>query len=495
MVNTRNTGGDANPPNIEEIVAQAIAAAIQNMRNERNDGAGSSNEGIHVWIECFNKLKPNSFLSATTLTAASDWISHYEKLFQAIGCPDGVKARLAAFKFDGDALNWWTSYIQAKSADFVETCTWVAFREAFYKRFPLSEQQRFEREYGAIYQEERENATEYMERFLRLASFVGPTVTGDATRQARHYKWGLKRWVLDRIVNTDHADVSLACDAARDIELFHEGGNSNKRSRDGDRIQNRSSGQQDKGSGYQGRAEQNYDHRGRSDRQYDNRGRQNDKSGNNNPRQSSRGNQNNRYSGNGSSYQQHRSGNSSGQYRWAEATPACRTCGKSHTGPCRTATGACYKCGSTEHQVRNCPKKASIFPAGPSQPSTSSGGVHSLTREQAVNSSVIIDHEFIDSPLRFDDRIRLANLLPLDMLDFDLILGMDWLTSHRATILCHERKVIFGDLFKPEFVYFGSQSFRTIKIISALNQYLERIISSTLNEYKQYVERTTVPCM
>ncbi|PWA60872.1 Six-bladed beta-propeller, TolB-like protein [Artemisia annua] len=49
-----------------------------------------------------------------------------------------------------------------------------------------------------------------MERFLRIASFVGPTVTGDAYRQARHYKWGLKHWVLDRIVNTDYDDVSLA---------------------------------------------------------------------------------------------------------------------------------------------------------------------------------------------------------------------------------------------------------------------------------------------
>lgn len=104
MVNTRNGGGD-NPPNIEEIVAQAVAAAIENLRNERRDGAGSSNEGIHVWIERFNKLKPNSFLSATTPTEAGDWITHCEKLFQVIGCLDGVKARLAAFKFDGDALN------------------------------------------------------------------------------------------------------------------------------------------------------------------------------------------------------------------------------------------------------------------------------------------------------------------------------------------------------------------------------------------------------
>ncbi|GKG63951.1 reverse transcriptase domain-containing protein, partial [Tanacetum coccineum] len=47
---------------------------------------------------------------------------------------------------------------------------------------------------------------------------------------------------------------------------------------------------------------------------------------------------------------------------------------------------------------------------------------------------MLIDHEYVNCPLRFDDRIRPANLLPIDMLDFDVILGMDWLASHRATI-------------------------------------------------------------
>ncbi|GKA21206.1 putative nucleotidyltransferase, ribonuclease H [Tanacetum coccineum] len=36
--------------------------------------------------------------------------------------------------------------------------------------------------------------------------------------------------------------------------------------------------------------------------------------------------------------------------------------------------------------------------------------------------------------VRFDDKIRSANLLPLEISDFDIILGMDWLTEHRATI-------------------------------------------------------------
>nr|GFD13891.1 hypothetical protein [Tanacetum cinerariifolium] len=38
------------------------------------------------------------------------------------------------------------------------------------------------------------------------------------------------------------------------------------------------------------------------------------------------------------------------------------------------------------------------------------------------------------------------NLLPIHMFDFDVILGMDWLASHRATIDCYARTVIFGFL-------------------------------------------------
>nr|GEZ58938.1 zinc finger, CCHC-type, retrotransposon Gag domain protein [Tanacetum cinerariifolium] len=36
--------------------------------------------------------------------------------------------------------------------------------------------------------------------------------------------------------------------------------------------------------------------------------------------------------------------------------------------------------------------------------------------------------------LLFDDKIRVINALPLDMCEFDIILGMDWLTEHHATI-------------------------------------------------------------
>ncbi|GJW22182.1 putative reverse transcriptase domain-containing protein [Tanacetum coccineum] len=61
-----------------------------------------------------------------------------------------------------------------------------------------------------------------------------------------------------------------------------------------------------------------------------------------------------------------------------------------------------------------------------------------------MKNHMLIDHEYVNCPLRFDDRIRPANLLPIHMFDFDVILGMDWLASHRATIDCYARTVIFG---------------------------------------------------
>ncbi|GJX14432.1 zinc finger, CCHC-type, retrotransposon gag domain protein [Tanacetum coccineum] len=312
----------------------ALRTQITNdIRNGAESSGGSGGDavpnGIHVWIERFNKLKPLAFRSAATPAEAEDWITHMEKLFQVLGCPDNFKTRLAAFKLEGDALSWWKAHLRTQVGGdaFADTCTWVAFREIFYNRyFPASEQQRYEREYGSICQLDRENSGEYMERFTRLASFVGATA-GDAQRQARHFKWGLKKWVLDRIVNTEYTNVAQVAAAARNIELLHESGNSNKRDRDGNRIQNRGQGQQenkgryDQGQHeYRGRQDQSVEHRGRQDRGYDSK------------RQDFRG-QDQRFTGrNGND----RQGQGLASQRRSTETlpplPLCTTCGKPHPG-------------------------------------------------------------------------------------------------------------------------------------------------------------------
>nr|GEW14387.1 putative reverse transcriptase domain-containing protein [Tanacetum cinerariifolium] len=80
-----------------------------------------------------------------------------------------------------------------------------------------------------------------------------------------------------------------------------------------------------------------------------------------------------------------------------------------------------------------------------------------LSISTPMKGLAIINHEYQNCLLRFDDKIRSAKLFLLDIYDFVIIMGMDWLTKHRATIVCHTKSVIFGDLDKPEFVYQNSQ--------------------------------------
>ncbi|KAD6794787.1 hypothetical protein E3N88_05683 [Mikania micrantha] len=52
--------------------------------------------------------------------------------------------------------------------------------------------------------------------------------------------------------------------------------------------------------------------------------------------------------------------------------------------------------------------------------------------------------------------------------DFDIILGMHWLATHLATIDCHSKRVIFGDISHPEYIYQGTYPRKSLKIIFAL---------------------------
>ncbi|GJT94158.1 putative reverse transcriptase domain-containing protein [Tanacetum coccineum] len=115
-----------------------------NRRNARRvNTEGSGNDGdahpwgvIHVWLERFQKQKPQTFSSASTPVEAENWIAHIEKIFEVLGCGDQFKARLATYKLEGDAHSWWRAYKQAKGGDaYVATlCNAARNNEIFRDR-------------------------------------------------------------------------------------------------------------------------------------------------------------------------------------------------------------------------------------------------------------------------------------------------------------------------------------------------------------------------
>nr|GEW23781.1 retrotransposable element Tf2 [Tanacetum cinerariifolium] len=318
----------------------------------------------------FGKQKPRSFRFTTIPVDAENWIAYIKKLFEVLGCANEFKPRRSSYKFEGDALSWWKDFKQAKGGEaYVETLSWKDFRYIFFfQYFPMSEQQKYEREYHTILQREDELTGEFIKRFLRLAGFIKKKA-GPPEEQAKHFKWALCDKILDGIVNMKFTDVAQIANAGRNIELLCEkGGLNNKRNRNGDHIQpaarnNNQKGydqRRSNGRGYdrQNNNQRDFGQRGNDGRSYD---RQDGNSGQNSYQQ----NQNQQYN--------HSSGSSSQKgYTDYASSPPCDTCGKLHLGRA--------KGNGNDKQL------------------AAKGKVFSLTRDQAANSSAFIMDTSSDGP-------------------------------------------------------------------------------------------------
>ena len=54
---------------------------------------------------------------------------------------------------------------------------------------------------------------------------------------------------------------------------------------------------------------------------------------------------------------------------------------------------------------------------------------------------VFIEYVYKDCPVKIGDVEMKVDLLPLDLYDFEMILGMDWLVTYRAQIDCFTKTV------------------------------------------------------
>nr|GEU64686.1 putative reverse transcriptase domain-containing protein [Tanacetum cinerariifolium] len=253
-------------------------------------------------------------------------------------------------------------------------------------------------------------------RFLRLAGFLGAKA-GTQEEHAKHFKWGINDFVLDMILNNESIDVAQVANAARNIKIFR------------DRSKNEGNNKSDRDGHHMGilicmeivtnMATTNRGH-----------------------------------------------GGIDISREW-EKQAACYT---GCTNALGTISGTLYMydcgvfvlfdTGSTHSVVSIAFSKHLKVPSIPLD--------HALPISTPMLNSMIISYEFRNCPLRVGDDIHFANLIPLEMSDFDIILGIDWLIEHQATIDCYLKHVIFGNLNNPEFIYHGSRPGKPIKIISAL---------------------------
>jgi hypothetical protein len=206
----------------------------------------------------------------------------------------------------------------------------------------------------------------------------------------------------------------------------------------------------------------------------------------------------------------------------------CSKCRRQHLGPCRF--GLCFGCGKPGHHVRNCPT-AAVMSQGSQASNNQSrqpaqARVHSLTpsnveAEENVNdvvtgtiplfgsvACILFDsgaiHSFVSStfvklcnlsieplkqkicvaivvgdavacrkcvdncPIVIEGKTLLAKLAVVSILDFDVILEMDWLSKYGANIDCYKKEVTFRLHGMKEFKFCGSRVRATPPLLSAV---------------------------
>ncbi|GJY19170.1 putative reverse transcriptase domain-containing protein [Tanacetum coccineum] len=398
MAPSRRSGpSNEENPDIDTIIAQQlqnilpqIITQVTNNVNNANGGNGGNNGCSY---KGFMACNPKEYDGKGGAIALTRWIKKMENVIDNSGCSENQKVKYAASSFVNKALTWWNIQVQARGREATIGMSWTDFKALLVEELcPSNEMEKLETEFwnhkmvGA-------NHAGYTDRFHELAKLVPHLVTPESSRIKR-YIASLAPEIRGMLRATQPTTIQSAI--LRDGILTDEAV---------------SCGTLTKGNEKRKGVEET-------------------------SKQGGWGNDNKRVkvSKGFMVATPHRN-------EYVVSHPKCAKCWTHHPegGPCQV----CFNCQKLGHFARNCRMPVNFIstnftPLLNENPSFVNPG---YVIEVVDGNKVEINRIIHDCKLELRNSLFTIDLIPLGHGSFDVIVGMDWLSKHKAGIVCHEKVV------------------------------------------------------
>ena len=442
-------------------------------------------------LELFQRRNPETF-SGGAKENPQEWIKSLEIIFETLTCSPEQKVTFATFMLRGKARSWWEAEKRAGAARGVLAYTWDAFKVVYNEKYyPESVKNAKVAEFMLLTQGSS-SVDEYCEKFTDLMEFA-PTFFDNEEQKARKFEAGLSDRIRYRITPLLLKTYAEVLERAKVVE--RESNNYRNKHDDKGKGVSKEAGNQKSGGWNKDSHKRKAVDDGKDKSSYSSK-----------------------YPNKGSGYKKESN-------KAEDPADKCTICERKHKAEnCWYKDKKCYTCGKEGHPKWKCPEaKKDEAAKGKEKEGGGRGRVFTMTAKEAsaandlvagtlqlysrnvyalfdtgathsvintsvatklnlnpekLGSSLVIDTPtreaipittiFKKCPLRIGGAELEVDFISLEMNEFDIILGMDWLAASHANIDCRKKEVTFRGQDGEECCFLGAKPRNPTNLISVM---------------------------
>lgn len=200
-----------------ENMNHTLLEMLRTQLNDKEKGQqGEKEEGGDIFSR-MNAMKPRYYQGKADPVEYEGWVRSMEKIFDAVQCPEKYKVNFAAYYLEGAADDWWSTVKEELRKD--EKFNWDKFKEVTREQFYPSFLRRQKENEFLYLKQGKMSVAEYAEKFLELSRFAPHMVATEQAKKER-FEENLNFNLLERIGASDATTFLEVYNKAANMERF-----------------------------------------------------------------------------------------------------------------------------------------------------------------------------------------------------------------------------------------------------------------------------------